>query len=93
MLNNTAGTGGNEVGSPVSLIIYLLTYSLTHRRPTDCINHHHHHYHHHHHCHCQVYYNFDNRRFISDLNGVTKLLVALGTGATTTTTRRHSLSI
>ena len=38
MLNNTAGTNGNE-----------------------------------------VYYNFDNHRFISDLNGVTKLLVALGT--------------
>ena len=30
----------------------------------------------------EVYYNFDNHRFVADLNGVTKLLVALGTGVT-----------
>ena len=27
----------------------------------------------------EIYYNFDNHRFVADLNGVTKLLVALGT--------------
>ena len=39
----------------------------------------------------EIYYNFDSRRFISDLNGVTKLLIALGTGTATLSIHQHAL--